>query len=311
MMELQPLLYPQTPPLRITRGAVVAIGTFDGLHQGHQRLFETARAKAHELKAPSAVFTFVEHPRTVVQPGSVVQLLTPWDEKQQRLAALGLDVCFAAHFTRELSELTPEAFIEQILCRDLQVAAIVTGFNFRFGHRQSGSPDLLVALGRERGVPVEVVPPVEDPEGIISSSRIRQLVQGGHMADVRRLLGYAYTLSGPVVHGDKRGRTIGFPTANLAIPADKLLPAFGVYACTAAVEGQCYPAVANIGVRPTVDGTQLRVEVHLLEGGGDLYGCPLSVELLHHIRGEQAFDSLDALKEQIAQDCERARALTG
>jgi riboflavin kinase / FMN adenylyltransferase len=308
-MQLHYLRHPSAPPPNILRGAVVAIGTFDGLHQGHQRLFETARATAQRLKAPCAVFTFVEHPRSVLQPGVTVQLLTPWPEKRDRFAKLGLDACFAAHFTPALSELTPQHFVDRVLVQELQVAAIVTGFNFRFGHRQAGTPELLQQLGIEKGMPVEVVAPVQDENGIISSSRIRELVQAGRVNEVAPLLGYAYTLSGEVVHGDKQGRTIGFPTANLAIADDKLLPAYGVYACTARFQGQSYPAVANIGMRPTVAGNNLRVEVHLLEGGGDLYGQIGEIALVQHLRGEQRFSSLEALKAQITQDCLAAREL--
>ncbi|MEB3285588.1 MAG: bifunctional riboflavin kinase/FAD synthetase [Candidatus Sericytochromatia bacterium] len=308
-MNLHYFHYPEGPNTNHTLGAVVAIGTFDGLHRGHQRLFDVAQAKAQRLGVPCAVFTFVEHPRTILRPDHAPQLLTPWSEKLERLEAAGIDTVYAAHFTQALSKLTPEQFVEEILHRNLGLRGIVTGFNFRFGHAQTGTPESLQALGNERGISVEIVPPVEDERGVISSSRLRSLVQEGRVDAVKDLLGYPYTLEGHVVHGDKRGRTIGFPTANLAIPSDKLLPAYGVYACVAKINGLHEPAVVNIGCRPTVEGKEVRVEVHLLTGGGDLYGQKLRLFLMHHLRGEQAFPSLDALKEQISADCLRAMQL--
>ncbi|MEB3222801.1 MAG: bifunctional riboflavin kinase/FAD synthetase [Candidatus Sericytochromatia bacterium] len=307
-MQPHALRYPSPPPPDAPRGAVIAIGTFDGVHRGHRRLIAEAVALAEARGVPAYVFTFVEHPRSVLRPESPVSLLTPWDEKLCRLEGNGLAGVFATHFTQAFSKLTPEAFVREVLVAQLAVTAVVTGFNFRFGHRQAGTPERLVELGAEYGFPVTVVPPVEDDAGVISSSRLRALVEVGEVGMAGGLLGYAYTLRGEVVHGDKRGRTIGFPTANVAVPVDKLLPAFGVYACWAHMGSERFPAVLNVGKRPTFDGVRLQVEAHLLEGGQDLYGQTLALELVSRLRGEQAFAGVDALVAQIGHDCDAARA---
>jgi riboflavin kinase/FMN adenylyltransferase len=311
-LQTHALRYPDPAPPDAPRGAVLAIGTFDGVHGGHMRLLGEALKLAETRNVPACVFTFVEHPRSVLRPDSPVRLLTPWAEKLARLSDPGLSGVFATHFTRAFSELSPEAFVEEVLVERLAASAVVTGFNFRFGHRQAGTPEVLTALGAQHGFPVTVVAPVEDATGVISSSRVRALVEAGDVAEASRLLGYAYSLTGEVVHGDKRGRTIGFPTANLAVPDDKLLPAFGVYACWAEVAGERLPAVVNVGRRPTFAGAQVQVEAHLLAGGRDVYGQHLRLELAARLRGEQAFSGVEALVAQIQRDCEAARSeLTG
>lgn len=299
--------YPHLAADEFPRGAVLAIGTFDGVHLGHRQLFETAQRLAADLDCPAAVFTFVEHPRSILNPGAPVPLLTPWQEKEQRLREAGLSHCIATRFSQALSRLTPEAFVARVLGEALAVKGVVTGFNFRFGHQQAGTPEDLQRLGKAIGFPVEVVPPVRAEGGIVSSSRLRQLIEGGQVEEAQPLLGYAYTLTGQVVPGDQRGRTIGFPTANLALPADKLLPLLGVYACLAEVGSEQLPAVVNIGRRPTFDGVKLLTEVHLLAGGRDLYGQTMTISLLKHLRPERAFPGAEALIAQIADDCEAAR----
>ncbi|MEB3328582.1 MAG: bifunctional riboflavin kinase/FAD synthetase [Candidatus Sericytochromatia bacterium] len=306
-MQIHPLHHPATPLPCASRGTVVAIGTFDGVHTGHRRLLADAVELATTRGVPACVFTFVEHPRTVLRPDHPVRLLTPWEEKLRRLDGSGLAGVFAAHFTAAFSELSPEAFVREVLVARLGVSAVVTGFNFRFGHQQAGTPETLASLGARHGFPVTIVAPVEDATGVISSSRVRGLVEGGHVAEAGRLLGYPYSLTGEVSHGDKRGRTLGFPTANLAVAPDKLLPAHGVYACWAEVGSERLPCVVNIGKRPTFDGVRLLVEAHLLAGGRDLYGETITLSLVERLRGEQAFSGVEALVAQIQRDCEAAR----
>ena len=310
-MQVHFLHYPNLTMEGAPRGAVLAVGTFDGVHAGHRRLVERARLTAADLGAPSAVFTFVEHPRTILRPDNPVALLTPWPEKLERLSALALDACFAAHFTPDLALLSPEDFVRRILVDELGVAAVVTGFNFHFGHGQVGNPQTLRDLGKKYGFPVEIVPPVEADGGLISSTRLRELLATGRIEAANGILGYDYTLSGTVIHGDKRGRTIGFPTANLDVPREKLLPAYGVYACWADLGGQRLPAVVNIGQRPTFDPPKLMIEAHLFDWEGDIYGEQLAVSLVERIRGEQAFPSVQALVAQITADCQRARLMLG
>ena len=290
---------------------VVAIGVFDGLHVGHRRLIAEARALAEQRGCPAAVFTFIEHPRGVLRPDLPVALLTPWPEKRHRMADLGLDACVAAHFTLDLAEMSPEAFVQRILVDQLHVDAVVTGFNFHFGQGQAGNPTVLAALGDRLGFPVHVVPPFDAEGGLVSSSRLRALIAKGEIGAANALLGRPYTLVGEVVAGDRRGRTIGFPTANIQTPPDKLLPAYGVYAGWAMVRGERVATVVNVGLRPTFDPPKLMVEAHLFDWDGDLYGEVISVDLHTRIRAEKAFPSVQELVAQITADCAVARAALG
>jgi riboflavin kinase/FMN adenylyltransferase len=305
------LHYPHLTTDRPYEPSVIAIGNFDGVHCGHRRVIETAQRLARAEGVQALVFTFVEHPRTVLRPDSPVPLLTPWPEKLERLGATGIEGCVAAHFTPDLAQLSPEEFVTRILLGQLNARAVVTGFNFRFGHRQAGSPEVLQALGREHGFGVEIVQPYEEDGGVVSSSRVRELVATGAIVPANEMLGYEYTLTGTVVHGDKRGRTIGFPTANLEVSREKLLPAYGVYACWVQVNGQKLPGVVNIGQRPTFDPPKLMIEAHIFDWSGDIYGETVSVSLVSRIRAEQAFKSIDALVAQITADCKFARETLG
>lgn len=292
---------------------VLAIGVFDGVHAGHRQLIATAERLAGERGAPCAVFTFIEHPRTVLRPDNPVPLLTPWPEKRELLRELALDACIATHFTPDLAALTPEDFVSRILVDQLHVQAVVTGFNFAFGHRQSGDSEVLTSLGRQYDFEVAIVPPFVSAGaldvGLVSSSRLRELLATGRVAEANALLCRPYTLSGQVIHGDKRGRTIGFPTANMHLPADKLLPAYGVYACWVTLNGERLPGIVNIGQRPTFDPPKLMVEAHLLDWQGEIYGETIAVSLIARIRSEIAFPSVAALVNQIGEDCQVARKL--
>jgi riboflavin kinase/FMN adenylyltransferase len=310
-MKTHYLHYPNLTMDAMHPPSVIAIGVFDGVHGGHQRVIGAAQRMAKERGLACAVFTFVEHPRAILRPDRPTPLLTPWDEKLARLAELGVDECIAAHFTPDLAQLSPEAFVERILLGQFNARAVVTGFNFAFGHKQAGTPALLTELGKQKGFEVEVVKPVEGQGQVVSSSRLRELIATGRIVEAAELLEKPYTLRGTVVHGDKRGRTIGFPTANLDVSPEKLLPAFGVYACWVHWQGDRLPGVVNIGQRPTFDPPQLRVEAHLFDWDGDLYGQTLTVSLVERLRDEQAFSGVDALVAQIKLDCIKARAVLG
>jgi riboflavin kinase/FMN adenylyltransferase len=305
------LHYPHLTMDRAFGPSVIAIGNFDGVHAGHRRVIDTARRLAADSHLDDMVFTFVEHPRTVLRPDSPVPLLTPWPEKVERLGETGVSACVAAHFTPDLAQLAPEEFVTRILIGQLNAKAVVTGFNFRFGHRQSGSPEVLQALGAAHGFHVEIVRPFEQDGGVVSSSRLREMVATGAIEAANAILGYPYTLTGTVIHGDKRGRTIGFPTANLEVSREKLLPAYGVYACRVRVGGQDLPGIVNIGQRPTFDPPKLMIEAHIFDWSGDIYGETISVSLVSRIRSEQAFPSIDALVAQIKADCLVARETLG
>jgi riboflavin kinase / FMN adenylyltransferase len=292
--------------------AVLTIGFFDGVHRGHRRLIERVAELARAQSARAVVVTFWPHPVTVVRPEVSVSLLSTLEEKLDLLARLDLlDATVVMPFTPELAATDPEDFLARLdaFCRPL---ALVEGPDFAVGHNRAGDLAFLRAAGTRRGFTLETFEVREDSERV-SSSRIRALVREGRIADVTRLLGRSYTLTGEVVEGDRRGRTLGFPTANLRLDARKILPANGVYAVRVRLPGERradHAGVCNIGVRPTFGGEpRLHVEVYLLDVAIDLYGLTLAVEVVARLRDERRFTGIDALKAQIAADVEQARAL--
>lgn len=261
--------------------------------------------------AIATVVTFFPHPQEFFT-GKSRALLTPLREKAIQLQSMGIEQLVLLPFNQELANLSPRAFVEEILVRRLRAQRISVGMDFRFGHRRAGQVADLVEFATAMGVDVHTVPlQLEDHERI-SSSAIRQALQAGHLERANRLLGRPYTLTGRVVKGQQLGRTIGFPTANLKLPPEKFLPRDGVYSTQVYLELDHHqispvPGVMNIGHRPTVQGIQRTIEVHLLDWSGNLYDQTLTVSLEQFLRPEQKFDSLDALKQQIQQDCQRAR----
>jgi riboflavin kinase / FMN adenylyltransferase len=295
------------------RGASVAIGNFDGVHRGHREVIRTAAGHAGALGRPLGVVTFEPHPREVLNPAAAPARLTPLRRKAELLRDLGVEHLYVLRFDQRLMRLSAAAFVAGVLLGDLQAAAITTGRDFRFGHKRQGDTDLLAELATRQGRPVTAVDPVIVADAACSSTGIRTALADGLIDRANELLGYDYALEGVVRPGDQRGRTIGFPTANVhPLGRRPMLPATGVYAVRAGLrrgaETVWRPAVANLGRRPTFDGRSLLLEVHLLEGGGDLYGQRLRVAFTHRLRGEHKFAGLDELKAQITRDCERARA---
>jgi riboflavin kinase/FMN adenylyltransferase len=289
----------------------VAIGNFDGVHLGHQRLLHTAVAAAQSLGGDAVVFTFEPHPAAVLAPHKAPPLITSLPRKLELLAQAGISACVLEPFTRELAGMSPEAFLQSILVETLGARHIVVGYDFTYGHDRAGTAASLRAFGAARGIGVDVIEPVEVGGVVVSSTRVRELVRAGDMAGARALLGRDYDLDGTVVRGDGRGARIGMPTANLAVDS-QLLPAGGVYAVRVQLleraDSRPVPAVANLGTNPTfVDRTELSLEVHLLDFSGDLYGQRLRVQLVERLRGEQRFSGIDALLAQIRADIARAR----
>lgn len=299
------------------RGAVVVIGNFDGVHRGHQLLLADARRQADSLGAPLAVLTFEPHPRSVFLPDQPPFRLTSLRAKAHALQEAGVDDLFVLHFDRAFSLKTAENFVRDILVADLAARHVVVGWDFCFGHKRAGNAGLLKSMGAQHGFGVTAVDPVMTPEGeVYSSSIIRGHLREGRPAKAAELLGRPWEIEGRVEQGDRRGRTIGFPTANIGL-GDYLRPAVGVYAVRAGrdpgiehgTETRWLDGVANFGRRPTVAGEDLRLEVHLLDFDEDLYGETLRVRFIDFIRPEKRFDGLDALRAQIGLDCGRAREI--
>ena len=320
---------------RLLTPTAVALGKFDGVHLGHQRVIQpvlqSVWGKSGEISTPpdrknprpySTVVTFDPHPHEFFT-GQPRDLLTPLDEKVQQLRSLGVEQLVLLPFDRELSALSPEEFVDKILVQQLQCRQISVGQDFCFGKKRMGTAQDLQILAAKYNIPVTIVPIKTDTDSLsttddtrISTSLIRESLEVGDIAKANRLLGRPYTLTGEVVTGQKLGRTIGFPTANIQLPKDKFLPRHGVYAVEVMIHNQTPDTdsipqlgVMNIGNRPTVNGIDTRVEVHCLNWSGDLYGKILEIQLVKFLRPEQKFPSLEALKNQIQLDCTAARAI--
>jgi riboflavin kinase/FMN adenylyltransferase len=298
------------------RGAVLALGNFDGLHKGHAALIGQARDRAHAAGAPAAVLTFEPHPRSVFIADGEPFRLTPFRVKEREIARLGVDLLFVQHFDLEFAKKSAESFVEEVLVGAIGAQHIVVGHDCTFGNRRRGTPEMLRAAGAEHGFGLTVIEPVCGPDAAVySSTHIRELLKSGKPREAAAQLGRFWEIDGRVMVGDRRGRTIGFPTVNLGL-GETLHPAFGVYAVRVsgdgpddAFAGRAIDGVANIGLRPTVGSPEPRLEAHLFDIDTDLYGRHLRVSLIEFIRPEQRFSGLDALKAQIADDAETARRI--
>jgi riboflavin kinase / FMN adenylyltransferase len=292
------------------RGAVAALGNFDGFHLGHQAVVGAAAALAERRQAPLAVVTFDPHPARLFKPDIPSFGLTTLTQKLGLLEGFGVDTAIVLPFDMALANLTAEAFVETILQDQLGLKGAVTGFDFTFGKGRQGTTERLHALGRTSGMDVETVQPVSAGGALpVSSTSIREKLMAGAPQTAASLLGHWWRLSGTVSHGDKRGRTIGFPTANVPL-GDYVRPGFGVYAVRVlGLDGAVLEGVANIGNRPTVGGTEARTEVHLFDFEGDIYGRDIEIEIVEFIRPEQKFSSLETLKAQIAADSATAQKI--
>jgi riboflavin kinase/FMN adenylyltransferase len=304
----------------------VALGKFDGVHLGHQRVIQpvlqSAWSQENSVRPYSTVVTFDPHPQEFFT-GLPRDLLTPLDEKVAQLRSLGVEQLVLLPFDRELSALSPEEFVDKILVQQLQCQQISVGQDFCFGKKRMGTAQDLQAIAAKYNIPVTIVPIKTDTDILpatddarISTSLIRESLEAGDIPKANRLLGRPYTLTGEVVTGQKLGRTIGFPTANIQLPKDKFLPRHGVYAIEAIIHNETpdksptqHFGVMNIGNRPTINGIDTRVEVHLFNWSGDLYGKILEIQLVKFLRPEQKFPSLEALKNQIQLDCTAAQAI--
>lgn len=290
------------------RGAAAALGAFDGVHRGHQAVIAAARDAASRLNAPLAVVSFEPHPRRWFQPSAApFRLMTP-AQMARALEPLGVERLHLLPFDADMAALSDEAFAREVLSAGLGLRHAAVGFDFTYGKGRTGSPDGLARAGQALGFSVSVTDRVDDPDGLkLSSSAVREALAAGDMDRAARILGRPFALEGEVIHGDKRGRTIGVPTANVAL-GDYMRPAYGVYATrTRLPDGRVIDGVANLGVRPMFETADPLLEVWLFDFTGDLYGQTIETDLVARLRGEMKLDGLEALKAQIAADAKMAQ----
>jgi riboflavin kinase/FMN adenylyltransferase len=293
--------------VHIAAPVALTIGKFNGMHLGHHYLLTEVVARAEQLGGQSVALTFDPHPTLVLQPQHERVYLAAAEERLHLLAATGIDHLIVLRFDRGLAGLTADQFMAWITDH-VNLRELWVGPDFRLGRRAHGTVDVLAELGTRLGYSVHPIAPLVIDGAAVSATRVRELLQAGNVSAVPRLLGRSFTLAGLVVRGDQRGRTIGFPTANIAIGEHDVLPADGVYACRVELPGDVQQnAVTNVGVRPTFGVLNRTVETHLLDWSGDLYGQVLRVMFLERLRGEQKFSGIEELKAQIVRDADRAR----
>ncbi|HJZ78477.1 MAG TPA: bifunctional riboflavin kinase/FAD synthetase, partial [Vicinamibacterales bacterium] len=291
------------------RQPVLALGNFDGVHRGHRKILERVRRVAGERGATSVVMTFDPHPPRVVRPDKAPPLLMTKPQKLEAIADAGVQGAAIVRFSAELSHWDPETFVRTVLVDWLHVGEVWVGANFLFGHDRAGNFSMLRVLGGRYGFKAEKIDPVRYKDFVVSSTRVRRLVSEGRVDEAGALLGHQYFVDGMVMRGDQRGRTLGFPTANLCSD-NELLPPHGVYATTARVGPIVFPSVTNVGTRPTVDPSgRTVIETHVFDLDRDLYGQSVRIGFVQRLRDERAFESIDALRAQIDADCQRARVL--
>jgi len=287
---------------------VVGMGNFDGVHIGHQKLISEIVSMANEICGTPAVFTFHPHPLAVLYPDNCPPLLLSHEAKQAFIAKLNVGVLLLVPFDLEFAKLSPEDFIKTVLHEELGASGVVVGYNYTFGHYGRGTPDLLEEQASKYNYQLRVVPPVMVEGQVVSSSLIRELLMKGQVAESAKFLGYYPFIEGQVVTGERRGGSLGFPTANLNIDRKMLVPADGVYSVKVYVDGETYLGVANIGVKPTFQGNARNIEVHLLDFYQDLYGKNIKVKFIRRLRGEKKFPTSTDLVKQIEQDIMETRA---
>jgi len=288
----------------------LTIGVFDGVHRGHQEILANLTAGAHANDMPAVVLTFWPHPAVVLGKRNDLKSLSTPEERAELLGEQGVDVVVTHPFTPDFSQLTALDFM-RLVSERLGLRSLWIGYDFALGHNREGNLERLTEIGNELGYSVQAIGPVRNGGDVLSSSLIRQRIRGGEVARAAENLGRYYALSGPVIHGDGRGRKINIPTANIDYPGDKVIPVNGVYACWAWVGGEKYPAAVNIGINPTFtpDKETPNVEAHLLDFDRELYGQELKLEFVEHLREELKFFSVEALLEQIRADIARTREI--
>jgi riboflavin kinase/FMN adenylyltransferase len=292
----------------------IAVGNFDGVHVGHQALIDEAVAAARDLGGDAVVYTFDPHPAAVLAPDRAPPLICTPERKLELIAARGIDACVIEPFTRELAAMEPDEFLQEVFVDILGARCVIVGYDFTYGHNRAGNADSLRAFGAARGIDVRIIEPVAIDHLVASSSAVRRAVRAAELPSASQLLGRDFDVDGPVVSGARRGRDLGYPTANVAHAAE-LLPPPGIYATWVEIldgeaPGELHAAATSLGTNPTFGaGAPLTLEAHLLDFEGDLYGRRLRVGFIEHLRDEAAFDGADALVAQIERDVARTREI--
>ncbi len=286
---------------------VLTLGNFDGVHLGHQAIFKKVIERARAINGTSIVFTFEPHPLKVLAPERSPRMLNTFHGKMKLFAEAGIEIVICANFTRTFAEQHPEDFARDVLLKQIGVREVYVGYDYAFGKGREGSIESLKEMGRAFGFEVGIVEAVQVNDIVVSSSVIRDLISSGRVEEAATLLGRMYTIEGEVVHGSHRGKTLGFPTANLKI-VNELIPSHGVYAVLAQVEDQSVKSVASIGIRPTFDAGPVSIEVYLFEFHKELYGKGMEISFVKRLRGEEKFPNADALVQQIRKDVQDAQA---
>jgi len=290
------------------RNPVLTLGNFDGVHLGHQRIFEDLREEARRIDGEAVVFTFDPHPLQILDPQKCPPAITPFKQKLMLLEKLGIDVVIVAAFDLDLANLTPEAFVKGVLVDKIGAKKILVGYNYFFGKNRRGNVEMLKRLGQKYGFEVKVVDAMAVNDIPVSSSKIREFIQSGKMPEAAQLLGRNYLLIGKVIWGADRGKKLGFPTANLEV-LNGLYPKTGVYAVEVIMGDKTYPGVADVGYNPTFGENPLSVEVHILDFARDIYGEEIQLIFHERIRDERAFENPESLAQQIRKDIDAARKI--
>ena len=287
----------------------VALGSFDGLHKGHLSLIRKIKQLSEENSGKSIVYTFKNHPRKFINKNNKLNLVMTNEEKISVLEKENIDILYFKEFNKDIMEMSPEEFIKNI-CKNLNVKGIVVGFNFRFGHKNSGDINLLSKLKDKYNFDLYVMEPCEYKGSVISSTRIREAIIDGEIKEANNMLTRPYMLIGKVIHGKKLGRTIGFPTANLEIDSSKCIPAKGVYYTNVSVKGKIFKGITSVGHNPTVNGKELTIETNILDFNDDIYGNNITLYFIEKIRDEKKFNGLDDLVKQLNLDKDYAEKNT-
>lgn len=286
----------------------VALGNFDGVHLGHQELIKRAVERAKEDGLKAAVFTFSNHPKNLLPREKKVKSILSKEEKTEIIASLGVDYLFNIPFNKGIMSMTPEAFVQELLVDKFNMKAAFCGFNYHFGFKAQGNPDVLREIGAEKGFDVTEMPAYKIKGDIVSSSLLRTLIASGQVEKCETYMGRNYAIGGEVVVGNRLGRKLGFPTSNLVIDHDMVTPPNGVYITYCTYNGVRYPSVTNVGIKPTIGNYTKNVETHIFNFDKELYGKHITVEFLKKTRDEVKFDSVRDLSEQIVRDCREAKA---